>query len=144
MNTKTFQLVMDSIQTFGPALHSRSLGTPHQEKVFMLPSAPEFWECRECWEHIGHFWSLLKLQLAPGDTWSSSLPRTNIGIHEHPGVGGNIFIFILCFWSDLNHQLHHYRVKASYLITIYTLNTLDYLTTAPLSLPTPTPTFTSI
>ena len=54
----------------------------HQEKVFMLPSAPEFWECRECWEHIRHFWSLLKLQLAPGDTWSSSLPRTNIGIHE--------------------------------------------------------------
>ena len=54
----------------------------HQEKVLMLPSAPEFWECQECWEHIGHFWSLLKLQLAPGDTWSSSLPRTNIGIHE--------------------------------------------------------------
>ena len=37
----------------------------HQEKVFMLPSAPEFWECQECLEHIGHFWSLLKLQLAP-------------------------------------------------------------------------------
>ena len=33
MNTKTFQLVMDSIQTFGPALHLRSLGTPSMPAV---------------------------------------------------------------------------------------------------------------
>ena len=45
----------------------------HQEKVIMLLSTQECWECRECWEHIVHFWSLLKWQLAPGDAWSTVL-----------------------------------------------------------------------